>query len=351
INGVRVELYGSGQTPGVSAPVAVTTTATSGTKAGVYRFAGLVPGNYVVYLPTPPAGAGRSSGPTDTADNREDGDDNGIQTVAGGPVISPVIALSAGEEDGTVGFGFVPDAAAGSWTTVWQIGVDDNPAVSPYKPYAEFSSENGRNDAPPGVVTRLPGDPQYNAAANPDRDDDHYMAGNYAAGFNGLVSALSVPNAEPDVAWERSLTWADRTNRVHFQLTEAQAASGTPLRLSVEFAGGGWTLNGVGQSGFYQHEVVVRWKNRQGGSVLLASNWITKETNLVLNFTAGSAGALSGANTLEVARLGPGVTGGSHWILFDYLRLESQTVALASLGGQVWLDGNGDGLTGAGEAG
>jgi len=327
LDGVAVQLYAAGQTPGVGAPVAVATTGTVGGVAGVYRFGGLTPGSYVVHLPTPPAGAARSSGVTDTADNREDGDDNGIQTSVGGAVSSPVIALSAGEEDLTVDFGFVPDAppAPANWSLVWQIGVDDNPAVSPYTPFAEFSSENGRNDAPPGLVTRLAGDPQYNATTNPGRDDDHYQAGSYPAGFNGLTSVLSVPNAEPNVAWERSLTWADRTNRVHFHLTAAQAAA--PLRLSVEFAGGGWYSNGVVQAGFSAHEVVMRWRNGQGTSTLIGSHWITGPSNVVATLAAGSAGAAAGPNTLELARLGPGGGVSSQWVQFDYLRLESQTGA------------------------
>jgi len=70
--------------------------------------------------------------------------------------------------------------------------------------------------------------------------------------------------------------------------------------------------------------VVLRWRNRQGGSVVLQSNWITRATNLVMNLPAGSAGAMSGPNTLELVRLGPGATGGAYWVQFDYLRLESQ---------------------------
>ncbi|MBX3732479.1 MAG: cadherin repeat domain-containing protein [Verrucomicrobiae bacterium] len=44
---------------------------------------------------------------------------------------------------------------------VWQLGVDDDPAVLPYQPTREFSVQSGLKESPPGVVTRLPGDPEY----------------------------------------------------------------------------------------------------------------------------------------------------------------------------------------------
>ncbi len=108
INGVTVELYASGQTPGVSAPYATTTTATVGAASGIYSFAKLPAGNYVVYIPVPPVSAPASSLPskTDLNDNQEDNDDNGIQTATGDPVISPVITLAAGEIEVTIDFGF-----------------------------------------------------------------------------------------------------------------------------------------------------------------------------------------------------------------------------------------------------
>ena len=87
--------------------------------------------------------------------------------------------------------------------SVWQIGTDNNPAVLPYGPAAEFSVENGRNDPAPGLVTRLAGDPLFAGAANPTADDDFYFAGNYPVGFNGLLTPLGVPNDEPPGAWER----------------------------------------------------------------------------------------------------------------------------------------------------
>ena len=110
---------------------------------GNYLFTGLEPGNYQIKISDSnfaPGGAlenaSLSSIPTDTADNGQDGDDNGIQTGGlGTEVVSPIITLSAGDEptaaetlpggdlddalndangDMTIDFGFVPTAAIGN---------------------------------------------------------------------------------------------------------------------------------------------------------------------------------------------------------------------------------------------
>src|SRR4051794_22813069 len=81
---------------------------------------------------------------------------------------------------------------------VWRIGVDGDPLQSGYNATGEFSQENGINDPRPGRVTRLPGDPRYNATNNPTADDDFYCAGTYPIGFNGLTTNLPVPFNEPD---------------------------------------------------------------------------------------------------------------------------------------------------------
>src|SRR5689334_19450310 len=71
---------------------------------------------------------------------------------------------------------FAP-AVSAQLQLVWRIGVDDDPLESGYDPTHEFSQENFLNDLRPGKVTRLPGDPLYNAASNPTADDDFYCAG------------------------------------------------------------------------------------------------------------------------------------------------------------------------------
>ena len=65
---------------------------------------------------------------------------------------------------------------------VWRIGLEDDPFESGYDPTHEFSQENFINDPRPGKVTRLLGDPLYNAANNPAADDDFYCAGTTKTG-------------------------------------------------------------------------------------------------------------------------------------------------------------------------
>lgn len=148
ISGVAVELYRSTQTPGVDTPLATVTTDGNGD----YFFGGLTPDSYVLYIPIPPASAPLSSSPavTDTADNSQDGDDNGAQTASGLPVTSPVIVLTVDGEttsetfqggtqddtddnngDMTVDFGFVPssslvaDPAVSKGGSPSQVGVGE----------------------------------------------------------------------------------------------------------------------------------------------------------------------------------------------------------------------------------
>ena len=123
LDGVLIQLFSAGQNPLVDAPLASDTT--SG--GGLYDFTGLNPGQYFVYIPTPPADFPRSSEPTDTADNGQDNDDNGTQASTGAPVTSPVITLSANEEptadgdgnngDLTIDFGFYEPLSLGN--IVW----------------------------------------------------------------------------------------------------------------------------------------------------------------------------------------------------------------------------------------
>ncbi|MEN9678543.1 MAG: hypothetical protein RIS76_4439, partial [Verrucomicrobiota bacterium] len=216
--------------------------------------------------------------------------------------------------------------------TVWQVGIDNLPTVSPYRPTAEFSPENNRNDLPPGKVTRLTGDPQFVAATNPTADDDFYFAGLYPTGFNGLASSLSVPNDEPFSAWERAQTGSDRTNRMHFTLDPAQVAPGSAYRFSFELVFGGSSIGGVVQAGFGIHDMVVNFRNSTGSTTSLFAQRVTQTTNVVINFTAAAVGAMAGANSIEIVRAGPTVSGTSSWINDDYFRLENLSNEPAPIG-------------------
>jgi len=208
--------------------------------------------------------------------------------------------------------------------TIWQVGRDDPPTATPYLPAGEFSLENGRNDVPPGSVTRLPGDPAYptNSAANPTADDDFYFAGNYPPGFNGLAAALAAPNDEPASAWEPAHTHADAANRIHFVLTDSQTGPGARFRLATEFASGGLWIQGIPQPGVGIHDLTIRFRNGLGVGTVLAAHRINAPTNILVEFAGAGVNATPGGNTVELVRTGPTGPGVVGWLVYDYLRLE-----------------------------
>ncbi len=239
----------------------------------------------------------------------------------------------------TIALLFIPVGAAfGSPVIVWQAGVDEDPFSPGYAPTDEFAPANYSNTPAPGSVTRVPGDPLYNAGANPAPDDDFYFAGTYPAGFNALPAALSVALSEPQNAWPRELHTANRTNRAHFFLSAAQAGPASRLRLSFELVWGGLWYNLLSTSGegFGEHDIVVRFRNASGQSTLVWSNRIDRGTTIVVDFPASSVAASAGPNTIEISRTGPNPADISHWVQFDFARLEAESDAL--------VDADGDGL-------
>ncbi len=127
LSGIVVRLYASTQTPGVDAPLASTTTNGSGT----YGFSNVVPGDYRIQLPVPPADSPGLTGVSNTGDNQIDNDNNGSQSVLGGPVISPLIAVSAGENDSTIDFAFACQGTWAEWKLLNPLGGENEPADNP----------------------------------------------------------------------------------------------------------------------------------------------------------------------------------------------------------------------------
>jgi uncharacterized protein (DUF1800 family) len=205
---------------------------------------------------------------------------------------------------------------------IWLIGVDEDPFASGYNPMDEFSTENYANDARPGTIY---------TAANPVVDDDFYFPGTFPIGFNNLTTNRTVLNAETNRGWERALTDGDRTNRVHFFLTNSQAGAQSRLRLSFELIQGGIWLPLLGQSGegFGIHDIAVRFRNSAGTTTLIYSNRLDRDTRIVVDFPASTVTASAGPNTIEFARVGPFTANTGYWIQFDYAQLEADTNALA----------------------
>ena len=223
---------------------------------------------------------------------------------------------------------------------LWRVGTDDDPYGQNYNPTGELAQESGSANAAPGSVTRLPGDPLYNAGSNPGRDDDFYCAGTFPVGFNGITgTARVVPNQEPNSAYERALVNGDATNRIHFVLSSAAAGAPSRLRLTFELVyGGSWSQSAGSGEGFGLHDVRVRWRNAAGTyTTLLQRNGLDRDTRFTLEIPAASVAASAGANTLEFVRTGPTLPPNSYaWVQFDFVQLEADTDALA--------DGDNDGL-------
>lgn len=226
-------------------------------------------------------------------------------------------------------YDFVKLEAVPPVRSVWQIGTDEDPRNAVVQPYREFGAQNEQRDPPPGAVTHPPEASSDASGQNPGPDDDFYFAGTYPAGFNGLTQPLVVAADEPSFAWERSLTVTDPINRIHFQLTPAQVASGAWLRLGFEFPAARSAAKGVFRPGFASHDVTVTFVNSQGVRTSLYAKRLTRPAVAVLDFKASDVRASAGPNTLEFARVGPLRPGMSYWLAFDYVKL--QTVSATSV--------------------
>lgn len=222
--------------------------------------------------------------------------------------------------------------------TLWQIGDDEDPFAAGYNPTSEFSQESGGSNAGPGLVTRLPGDPLYNAGSNPVRDDHFYQAGTYPSGFNGLSSTLVVPNPEPTSVFERALANNDPTNYIHFNLNAAQAGPQSRLRLTFELVYGGvWSPTTGNGDNFGTHNLEVRYKTASSNLPILQRSGIDRDTRFTVDIPASSVNAVNGANTIQITRTGPAPASGTFtWVQFDFVKMEVDVDGLA--------DGDGDGL-------
>ncbi|MBN8248908.1 MAG: hypothetical protein J0L84_15885, partial [Verrucomicrobia bacterium] len=206
---------------------------------------------------------------------------------------------------------------------VWKLGVNDNKD-------REFTSDQQGNGGAPGRATRAPEDPSFDAANNPPVDDDFYFAGRYPAGFNGLSEDLELSLPEPDSAWERALSMADPTNRMHFVLEEADLGPEARMTLrTILFRGSSKIGNDV-QPGPYVHDVVIRFRNGRGEATEVYSKRVTLWEPIALEFPLTSVGATEGPNTLEFVRTGPDAERTEAWITFDYIELHSKNSPAAT---------------------
>ena len=167
---------------------------------GSYEFTNLPAALYRVKINTPPTGASVSSSNTDLADNNQPGDDNGNQNGAGAPAKSPLITLSYGEADNTIGFGFVPTVGVGNMVFVDHNGngvADDGEGVSgvTLRLYREFDTVG--SSAPAATTTSAAGGSYLFSGLRPGAYFIHIPATQFATGAP-LAGRASIPGSGTD---------------------------------------------------------------------------------------------------------------------------------------------------------
>jgi uncharacterized protein (DUF1800 family) len=230
---------------------------------------------------------------------------------------------------------FAVGVSKAQFQPLWLIGSEDNPVQFTLDTPNGFAPQNWRNDPPPGQVTRLPGDPDYQPTNNPAADDDFYMAGFYPAGFNGLTNDLTVPYTEPDSAFKCQLATFDATNRIHFVLAPGSVGVLSRFRISFEVDRGGLVISNAFGGWFGEHDLIVRLKNSATNVTLLAQR-VDRRKPFRIDINGIDFQAQAGPTTLEFARLGPNEPAVMSWLAFNYVKLEVHTNALE--------DADGDGL-------
>jgi uncharacterized repeat protein (TIGR01451 family) len=216
IGNVTLDLYrdsdGDGvYTPGVDVFVKSTTTIST----GYYTFDNLVEGAYVVVIPASNFAGGAplngllSSTPTDLADNRENGDDNG--EVLGALVASRAVTLTAGAESGdgdsddtrdsSIDFGFWQPMSLGN--QVW-FDTNNNGLIDPSEQGVAGVSVVLWKGATPVMTTTTIAGGYYTFTNVPAGDyviqlpASNFAAGAPLAGYRSSDPTEADPNADVD---------------------------------------------------------------------------------------------------------------------------------------------------------
>lgn len=195
-----------------------------------------------------------------------------------------------------IGLAFTAPSARGAFITRWQAGLDNNSN-------SDFGQENGSLNAAPGSATV--------------RDDDWYFAGDYPAPIGTLAADEALLN------FERALTTADHTNRIHFNLTAAELVEGREFRLLIDNISNNITNGSIAFSVLFNDINVLNGTVTTTGGGLFTTP----------AFLATAVNAVEGENVVTLVRT---TTGGS-WMQFDYVRLETQVPEPGMLGGAIAL--------------
>ncbi|WP_395751928.1 putative Ig domain-containing protein [Prosthecobacter sp.] len=270
IDGVTLQLFLGGQNPVTATPAATVTTA----GGGLYSFSNLSPGQYFIYIPTPPASFPLSSTTTVSSDNDVDNDDNGIQTSQGLPVQSPLIGLAGGTESITDGdtdsntnlsidFGFLGCAsvtvapttpAAMTFGTAYTQTFTASGGISPYT----WAVSSGTLPAGLSLNTStgvVSGTPTSGAAAS------FTLRATDAGGCTGTrsytvtptcttvsVTTSTLPDAFLGTAYSQTLAASGGTTPYTWTVSSGTLPTGLSLSSSGVISGTATTANGAGVS-------------------------------------------------------------------------------------------------------
>lgn len=206
------------------------------------------------------------------------------------------------------------------YKSLWQLGVADGTP-------GEFNQEVGGANPEPGSPT--------------NRDDDYYFAGIYES--VGIVAADEIVTDPIEqngtsanaVGFERAIVAGDPDVRIHFILSEEDAAPGKEFRFQTILQSGGWwdaeaAVSGVG---FGTHDVEMRFN----GVLFFTQSEIVSPVPVREHLATETVKAVAGENIIQITRTGgdsnPATPGASNgWIQFDYLSLESRGDATSALG-------------------
>lgn len=186
--------------------------------------------------------------------------------------------------------GAVGSPAQGAFTHLWQLGTNND---NPY----EFGGEDNENDPAPSALSQT------------ESDDDFYFAGTYPAPVE------TVATTEPVDHFERGLTTWDVRNRIHFNLSAAQAGGDSMLRLSFKVIWGGWqNASNVQQKDFGNHELTLKVNG-----VTVLTKMLRYEELLTALATDAQVALVEGDNVVEIARTGGAAQG---WCALDFVLCE-----------------------------
>lgn len=199
--------------------------------------------------------------------------------------------------------GFASASLQAGFVPFWNLGTEDGSS-------SEFRQENGSSNSPPGTASAL--------------DDDYYFAGTYPAPIGNVATQELLE------FYEHAVTTWDPINRIHFNLTPAQATSTARVRVVVRFIWGGWwnAALDVDGEGFGTHTIVVKVNGTP-----IKTTTVTRDTRIIAEANAPAFTLTNGENVIEIERIGGTADA---WTGMDYATMEIDPTAM--------VDADGDGL-------